>query len=276
MLFLLIRRLIMISLFFIVGCSQSLKDVDVTSLGTIQDLRTGEKFTPNDFIHHIANKSHILLGEQHDNLKHHQAQFWLLQQLQQHRPQGSLLLEMLSVDQQPQIAKVSQNLTAYTDNLPKALNWDKRWRWDFYGETVGYALAHKMALVATNLTQSEVTTLMKGAEPLQGNKSTSPTIQKQIAELILQHHHCDCDVNDPMVQKMVQVQQFRDRRMAEKIQQAKTPTLLIAGNHHINRQIGVVPHLQDLSPQTQVITILMGQAPQHITANEADYFWILN
>ncbi|AUI66778.1 MULTISPECIES: ChaN family lipoprotein [Glaesserella] len=274
-----LRKLILLSLFFIVSCSSSLKDVSVTSLGKIQDLRTGEQLTPQAFVQKIATVPHILLGEQHDNLAHHQAQFWLLQQLQQYRPQGSVLLEMLSVDQQPHIAKVEQNPTAYFNDLPSALHWKKGWEWRFYGESVRYALENKTALVATNLTQQEVSTLMSGAEPIQGNQSTHPDIQKKIAQLILQHHHCDCDVQDPMIQKMVQVQQFRDRRMAEKVLSAKTPNLLIAGNHHINRQIGVAVHLQDLSPQmphTKVVTILMGSDSKGLSEKDADYIWILN
>lgn len=270
------RRLIPISFLGIVSCSVSLTDVDVASLGEVQDLHTGERFSPQVFFQKIVNVPHILLGEQHDNLKHHQAQFWLLQQLQKHRHQGSLLLEMLSVDQQPQIVKISQNSTAHLTDLPAALNWKASWDWRFYGEIVRYGLENQIALVATNLTEREIAILMQGAEPLQGDKSTRLEIQQKIAQLISQNHLNDINLQSSLIQKMVQVQQFRDRRMAEKLLKAKIPSLLIAGNHHVNKQIGIVQHLQDLSPQTKVITILMGSNPSYFSANDADYFWILN
>lgn len=274
--FTLFRRLMFISLFFLFGCQQSLQ-TSPENLGYIQDLKTGQTLTPQAFAAKLRAAERILLGEQHDNLKHHQAQFWLLQQLSQQRPQGSLLMEMLSVDQQPLIAKISENPTAYP-NLPDALNWKKSWNWAFYGDIVQAALQQGTALVATNLTAEEVSTLMQGAEPLNGYRSTEPQVKQTIADLITAQHGFDAQTsgqNQAMIRKMVEVQQFRDRRMAEKVLSAKTPSLLIAGNHHVNRRFGVPLHLADLAPNMAIISVLFSHTPQGYSKQDADYVWIL-
>lgn len=277
MLFTPFRLITIISLFFLTACQQAFDTVSAEQLGKIYDLRTGQTLTPNEFAEKVAPAPRLLLGEQHDNLKHHQAQFWLLQQLQQKRPQGSVLMEMLSVDQQPLIAKLTPEQTA-CDYLPEQLNWKKSWNWAFYGEIVKTVLQQRTPLVATNLTADEVQTLMLGAEPLNGNRSTAPQVQQAIAELITQSHGFDDSAsaqNQELIRKMVQVQQFRDRRMAEKVASSPTPSVLIAGNHHINRRLGVPLHLADLAPTLSTTTVLLGDNPNRANADNADYYWLL-
>lgn len=277
MLFTPFRLITIISLFFLTACQQAFETVSADQLGKIYDLRTGQALTPNEFADKVAPVPRLLLGEQHDNLKHHQAQFWLLQQLQQKRPQGSVLMEMLSVDQQPLIAKLTPEQTA-CDCLPEQLNWKKSWNWAFYGEIVKTVLQQRIPLVATNLTADEVRTLMLGAEPLNGNRSTAPQVQQAIAELITQSHGFNDSAsgqNQELIRKMVQVQQFRDRRMAEKVASSPTPSVLIAGNHHINRRLGVPLHLSDLSPNLNTISVLFGNNPNSVNADNADYYWLL-
>lgn len=260
---------------FLTACSPSVQQIPENGLGKVFELKSGKFITTQELVEKLSVQPRVILGEQHDSLKHHQAQYWLLQQLQQKRPQASLLLEMLSVDQQP----LADNLksTVSLNELPKQLNWQKSWDWAFYGAIVHYAVSQQTALVATNLTQTEIQTLMQGAEPLRGNQSVAPNIKQQLARLILASHHCqDCSLETPMVQKMVEIQQFRDRRMAEKLLTAATPSVLIAGNHHANRAYGVPLHLSELSPSTSAAVVMMVSQTEKLNAQNADYLWILS
>lgn len=277
MLFLNYRLITLISLFFITACSSSVTQIQLHELGEVIDLHTGQRLSPMQFAKQIATHDYLLIGEQHDELKHHQAQFWLLKQLQQTRAQGSIALEMLSIDQQADIAKISQNPSAYMHNLPSILRWKQSWNWAYYADLIQSAFANQTEVLATNLTQEEVQTLMRGAEPLNGYRSTTTNVQQKIADLITAQHGFETTSgkNSEIIRKMVQVQQFRDRRMAEKLAQAKTPSLLIAGNHHVNRQIGVPLHLADLAPNIKITSILLGATSENISAKDADYYWIL-
>lgn len=271
------RLTVLMSLFFISGCQSSFQNISEEDLGKIVNLRTGQQLTPSEFVAKIVSADRVLIGEQHDNLKHHQAHFWLLQELQKSRPQASVLMEMLSVDQQTAINTISATPNEMK-NLPNRLNWKPSWNWAFYGEIIKTVFAQKINLVATNLTSDEVNILMTGAEPLKGFLSTEPKVKQKIADLITANHgfaEITSGQNIEIIRKMVEVQQFRDRRMAEKVLNSPTPSLLIAGNHHINRQYGVPIHLYDLSPKTEMITVILGENAKTLTAENADYFWIL-
>ena len=88
--------------------------------GEIRDLRNGEVLTAQQLLKRLAEPERLIIGEQHDNADHHAAQLWLLRSLGEQRPQGSLLLEMLTPDQQPKVDQVRHAATPPTD-LPAAL-----------------------------------------------------------------------------------------------------------------------------------------------------------
>lgn len=90
--------------------------------GEIRDLHSGQALTPQALIAALAKSSRLIVGEQHDNRDHHQLQLWLLQSLGDRRPQGSLLLEMLTPDQQPRVDEVRHAATPLKD-LPGSLAW---------------------------------------------------------------------------------------------------------------------------------------------------------
>lgn len=56
----------------------------------------------------------MIVGEKHDNQYHHEIEYWLMTQLPNKRPQGAVLLEMLTPDQ--------QNLVDNTKNVTLAHN----------------------------------------------------------------------------------------------------------------------------------------------------------
>ena len=76
--------------------------------GEIRDLRSGQVLTAQQLLMRLAEPERVIVGEQHDNADHHAAQLWFLQALGEQRPQGSLLLEMLTPDQQSKVDQVRQ------------------------------------------------------------------------------------------------------------------------------------------------------------------------
>lgn len=256
----------------LVACSSL--NLQTEQLGYAIDLRSGEKLTATELAHRLATQKRVLLGELHDSPRHHQAQHWLLKQFISKRPQGSLALEMLAVNQQPLIDRIYAKSAVKKSEIYDLLQWKKSWNWDFYGDIVYHAFNTPYSLVATNLTNDEVQTILRGAVPLKGYVSTTPEVKKQIADLIANHHCADC-IDVKYLQAMVEVQQFRDRRMAEKILQASTPALLIAGNHHVNRAFGVPLHLFDLSQQETATVVIVTDSVADFTQRNADYLWII-
>ena len=88
------RVILLLALLALSGCQHLPNPPPVA--GEIRDLNSGQILTAQELVVRLAGPSRLIVGEQHDNRDHHQLQLWLLQALGQRRPQGSLLLEMLT------------------------------------------------------------------------------------------------------------------------------------------------------------------------------------
>lgn len=274
------------------ACASNLPNTVQPTMGTtihapattsfdIRHAHTNAPIAFPDFLATLAQADYIILGEYHDSTPQHRLASQLLQDLHQKRPQGSLLLEMLSIDQQPAIDKTAQNPPKFA-KLPTALGWQRSWDWNLYGQIVAQPFLLNYPLVATNLTKAEVKTLMQGAEPLKGYLSTSDTIKAVLKARILKAHGFDDTALDKadekIIDNMVAIQQFRDRRMAEKILSSPKPALLLTGNYHAQKSVGVPMHLADLeygkTPLTGVV-VLMSKTQGEFEPTDADFIWTI-
>lgn len=263
-------------LFFLVGCSSvPLTESEIAHFGQIIEVRTQEKLTPDELVNRLASHLYILIGEEHDTASHPQLEAFLVQKLEQKRPLAGVVLEMLAVDQQAQVTQAqlqAQSQSLSSAEMKQHIGWEK-WDWEHYAPLVASRLQSRTPLLAANLTEAEVQTIMTGAEPLKGNLSTRPTVQQQIAGLIHTQHAIPAEA----VSRMVQVQQFRDRRMAEKLQKSTASSVLIAGNHHVRKDIGVPLHLADFNAENaaQTVTLLLQSGHQtDVQITQADYIWL--
>lgn len=238
--------------------------------GEIRELRSGQTLTAQELLARLAKPSRLIVGEQHDNRDHHQLQLWLLQALGDRRPQGSLLLEMLTPDQQVRVDHVRHALPLPTD-LPNALAWQSGWDWNLYGPIVGFALIQPYPLLAANLDTLEVRTAYTKPPTLSGSRSNAPMVKETLLAQI-SDSHCGLLPTSQMP-AMLAVQQQRDRRMAGRLLAAPAPSLLFAGAYHARKDVGVPIHVQDLGEhEAPTVLMLAGQGAE-VTPAMADYVW---
>lgn len=274
-------RFVLLFCVFLAGCQalpplpawQSPNGRDSADLGVIRDLRTGERLTPEQLIERLAPVPRVLVGEQHDNPDHHALQLWLLQALEQRRPQGSLLMEMINPDQQNKVDQARKQLSAGQEvaDLPGALAWQKNWEWSMYGPIVRHALSQPYPLLAANLDRSEIMTIYKTRPVLEGAISTAKSVQAPLLEDI-RESHCGLLPEDQLP-AMLAVQQQRDRRMAQRLLAAPQPALLFAGAFHVRRDLGVPLHLTDLGAGQGSISLVLAEVGKAVPAGTADYVW---
>lgn len=238
--------------------------------GPIVDLRTGESLTAPELVVRLAKPERVIVGEQHDNRDHHQLQLWLLQALGQRRPQGSLLLEMLTPDQQLRVDDVRKASTPPMD-LPGALAWQSGWDWDVYGPIVRFALGQPYSLLAANLSNNEVRAFYAQPPALSGARSNAPSVKNELLEQI-SGSHCGLLPTSQMP-AMLAVQQQRDRRMAEQLRAAPEPSLLFAGAYHARKDVGVPLHILDLGEPDAPVVLMLAQQGSEVTLAMADYVW---
>lgn len=238
--------------------------------GEIRDLRNGQSLTAQELVTRLAKPARIIIGEQHDNRDHHQLQLWLLQELGQRREQGSLLLEMLTPDQQPGVDDVRHAASLPTD-LPGALAWQSGWDWDLYGPIVRFALTQPYPLLAANLDNAEVRAFYAQSPTVSGSRSNAPSVKKELLEQI-SGSHCGL-LPQSQMPAMLAVQQQRDRRMAQRLIAAPTPSMLLAGAYHARKDVGVPLHVLDLGEPEAPTVLLLAEQGSEITLAMADFVW---
>ncbi|WP_223515677.1 ChaN family lipoprotein [Pseudomonas sp. GL-B-19] len=262
------RGILLLAVLLLSACQHVSEPPPVSA--DIRDLSTGETLTAQELIERLAKPSRLIVGEQHDNHDHHQLQLWLLQSLGERRPQGSLLLEMLTPDQQQRVDDVRHASTP-PENLPAALAWQEGWDWDLYGPIVRFALTQPYPLLAANLDNLEVRAVYAKPPALSGSRSNAASV-KEVLLAQISDSHCGLLPTSQMP-AMLAVQQQRDRRMAERLLAAPTPSLLFAGAYHARKDVGVPIHVLDLG-QAQAPTVLMlAEQGAVVTAAMADYVW---
>jgi uncharacterized iron-regulated protein len=238
--------------------------------GEIRDLRSGQVLTAQELLTRLAEPQQLIIGEQHDNADHHAAQLWLLQALGEQRPQGSLLLEMLTPDQQPKVDQVRPPATPPSD-LPGALAWQDGWDWNLYGPIVRFALKQPFPLLAGNLDNSEIRAFYRQRRGLNGVRSNAASVKATLLEQI-SDSHCGL-LSQSQMPSMLAVQQQRDRRMAERLMAAPTPALLLAGAWHARKDVGVPLHVLDLGAAQAPMVLMLAEQGAEVTAAMADYVW---
>jgi uncharacterized iron-regulated protein len=238
--------------------------------GEIRDLQNGQVLTAQELLERLAKPSRLIVGEQHDNRDHHQLELWLLQSLGEQRPQGSLLLEMLTPDQQPRVDDVRHAPTP-PSNLPTALAWQEGWDWALYGPIVRFALTQPYPLLAANLDNLDVRAVYAKPPALSGSRSNAASVKDELLAEI-NDSHCGLLPTSQMP-AMLAVQQQRDRRMAELLLAAPTPSLLFAGAYHARKDVGVPIHVLDLGQAQAPTVLLLAEQGAEVTAAMADYVW---
>lgn len=238
--------------------------------GEIRDLQSGQVLTAQQLLTRIAVPSRLIIGEQHDNADHHAVELWLLQSLGEQRPQGSLLLEMLTPDQQTKVDAVRQSAQMPND-LPGALAWQEGWDWNLYGPIVRFALTQPYPLRAANLDNAEIRAFYRNPPVLSGRRSNAGDVKATLLGQISESH-CGL-LPESQMPAMLAVQQQRDRRMAERLSAAPTPSLLLAGAWHARKDVGVPLHVVDLGATHTPTVLMLAEQGAEITAKMADYVW---
>jgi len=261
------RRLWLLMLVLLAGCHHAVAPAPVS--GEIRDLHSGEVLTAKQLVTRLADPKRLIIGEQHDNADHHAAQLWLLQALGEQRQQGSLLLEMLTPDQQPKVAAARQ-MPASAD-VAKALDWQDGWDWRLYGPIVRFALSQPYPLLAANLDNNEIRALYREPPALSGARSNAASVQDKLLRQI-SDSHCGL-LPESQMPAMLAVQQQRDRRMAERLLAAATPSILLAGAWHARKDAGVPLHVLDLGAADAPTVLMLAEQGEKVTGVMADYVW---
>lgn len=257
------------------GIGQHAQTINAVPQDNIVDLHTGQKLTPQQLLAKLSNQPRVIVGEKHDNLQHHQIEQWLVEQLPRQRTQGSVLMEMITPNQQEKVNAVKDRLkqgeTLTGQQITEQTAWQKGWKWDLYSGVATAALQGPYPLLSANLDRSEIKKFYEHPLPVTGALSTQPSVRAAITKTIEESH--GGKLEPKQAEAMLAIQQQRDRRMAESLLAAPTPALLIVGGYHANRALGVPLHIEDIAPMTELTVVMLAEEGVKVDKSNADFVW---
>ncbi|EAL8915878.1 iron transporter [Campylobacter jejuni] len=240
----------------------------------ILDTYTQKKISFEDMILALLKADVILLGEKHDEAKHKISQVMIFNALEGNLSSQNInfdvALEMLASTEQNHLNESFKNKkTIKTNKLANALNWDKGWKWKDYEQFVNAVFYSRAKILGANLSRLEITSIYNGVQPLKGYISTTDRVKKQIFDIISLSHKLNPQENKELLYKLVEIQQFKDRRMADILVHHTNKVLLLAGNYHTSKKIGIPLHIQDFKSDKKVVVVNLNYG--EIDLKDSDY-----
>lgn len=206
----------------------------------------------------------LLLGEQHDAPAHQQLQRQTVQWLAARGALAALALEM--AEQGRSTAGLPRD--ASEADVQHALAWrDAGWPWKTYRLVVMAAVRAGVPVLGANLPTARQRDAMRDATL----DARLPPAALQEQQQRMRDGHCGL-LPESQIGPMTRVQIARDIAMADTVRAARQPgrtVLLVAGNGHVHRALGVPLHLPpDLT--TKVLSAQSGQAQAAIDSEVTD------
>lgn len=202
----------------------------------------------------------LLVGEQHDAAEHQAVQAALVRQLSAERALAALVIEMAEAGD----STVGLPPNADEATVQRALRWDANrqvWPWMAYGPAIMAAVGAGVPVLGGNLPAADMRAAMRDAA-LDG--ALSPVaLREQQAQI--REGHCGL-LPDSQIAPMTRIQIARDQSLARTavsvLQPGKT-VLLLAGNQHVRRDLGVPLHL---GSQVKARVVVMQSGDNSVTA----------
>lgn len=216
----------------------------------------------------------VLLGEQHDAPAHQQRQREVLDALVAQQRAAALVIEMAEQGNDtrrlPAHASEADAQAALDWRTSEAAGWD----WPVYGPLVMQAVRAGVPVWGGNLPRAQFASTMQDATLDQ--RLSAPDLQIQQNQI--REGHCQL-LPESQIGPMTRIQIARDRALAQTAEgavRAGKTVLLVAGNQHVRRDLGVPVHL---SAQVQARVVLMQSGGDNTDAGtntgqpEADRVW---
>lgn len=210
----------------------------------------------------------VLIGEVHDNAEQHRMRLAWLDDLTRDR-RVVIALEQLDAEHQRDLDRAlaadamrsayDDSLASRARNVAEAARFDFRgWDWELYRPVVELALRRRLPLVAANLSPRATSRIARAEVSATPAPDGWSAIDSRMLRESIREGHCGL-LPEKSLDAMADAQRSRDARMARAVADARSttglPVVLLAGNGHVRRDIGVPRHLATLRPADRIVAI---------------------
>lgn len=222
---------------------------DPSLTGRILDVHDARFVTEQALVGRLVHARYRLLGEIHDDSAHHAIRSRLLEAIAGAGVHPAVVMEQFDLDHDDAL-RAAQQSGATAEQIADAGALDRKgWQWPLHEPIIAAALAAKLPLRAGNLSRSA---LFEPEATLATNVSlrarfdsacwTAAQARKLRRDIVVDH----CGrLPANTVPRLVLAQRARDAAMAQALVDDATPdgAILIAGNGHVRRDLGVPVYL---------------------------------
>lgn len=212
----------------------------------------------------------LLMGEQHDAPEHQRLQQATVRALAQRGQLAALVIEMAEQGRQTTGLPADVDETRVRERLDWVTDSPGGWPWTTYGPVVMAAVRAGVPVLGGNLPRAQMRAAMAN-EMLDGALPAGALRQQRDN---IREGHCGL-LPESQIAPMTRIQIARDQSLARTALAAIQPgqtVLLVAGNQHVRRDLGVPQHLPATQAH-QVVVALARQAEPAAEAGAADRVW---
>jgi len=254
----------------------------------IWDVRGGRALKPDALERRLSRAPVVLIGEVHDNPRHHAIEAGLIRTLARMGRHDAVALEMLDRAQQAELDRLWRE-AAGVEAVLEAMGFDDRgWGADQYRPVVAAMHEAEVIPVAANLSRAEAGRVMReGGEALFGAQERArlaldaawPAEAGSRLVGALRESHCHALPED-LLPGMLAAQRARDAVLADRLlTRLADGVILVAGAQHVRRDYGVPVYLAAREPGLEVAVVRLvevdGERPvaDYLEGGAFDYLW---
>jgi len=277
------RYRVLTALYFLLMWSQQVHSNEPNVSGeSLLEVTSGQPFSSVEFLKSVQQADILVLGEIHDNPRHHVLRATLLSDPSMAGRQ--VVAEPLSAGLQV------DNSQALLAGLERAGFDAAAWGWPLHEPVFSAARSNGLPIHGGNITPSQTRDIFKSKghslpneiQALLERASLNGDELKQLRQEI-DEGHCGA-LPATMFDAMVAVQRARDATMSEQILQ-HLPAVLIAGNGHAWKHLGVPQIIRHNRPELRLVSVLLLEHAPFATTSEqsawaqgfqgiADFVWV--
>ncbi len=211
--------------------------------------------SPDAMSQRFAGKSYVLLGEVHDSAAAQQQRLQALTRAVHAGWRPAIAMEQFDRERQPDIDRARAERPRDADYLiAQAAGSKSGWDWSLYKPVIALALQYDLPLLAANLSRADAAKIVRGgyADVFQQDQQATLGLDRALPQDIVAAQTAALDAGHcghfpkAMLPGMLNAQAARDAVMAQTLRPyASRGAVLIAGNGHVRRDIGVPRWLRD-------------------------------
>ena len=240
------RRFLLLAVAVLAGCAAPAPAPERILEGRIWDARAGRFVGEDELLQRIRSVRYALLGEVHDHPMHHQLRAGLIAGLGQ---PAEVFFEQFDREYDTALRE-AQRADANADDLAKAGRLDAAWKWPLHRPLVTAALSAKYPVRAANLADSDTRRISKAGAlgpqdaALAGALASTDwaAAREKALRAEIFESHCRA-LPEKFAPAIALAQRARDAALALALGAASEGAVLIAGNGHVRRDLGVPLYL---------------------------------